>query len=219
MSATDPAGTDVRRTLTRTVALPLAFALLLGAVLVVEVFSLLSLQRWVERTHVVLDEARELEKLLVDQETGVRGFLLTGQDEFLEPYTRAVGRIGPTMDRLDLLAAENPELVAHVRRTRGQHAEWLAFASEALETRRAGRDVTALVRTGRGKQRMDAMRGELDALIAAEQRIRTDRVARGRRAAWVVLGSGAALIVLLGFILALVTRRQVRAVSESYAHS
>ena len=57
MSSTDPAGKDVRRTLTRTVALPLTFALLLGAILVAEVFSLLSLQRWVERAREAVAKA------------------------------------------------------------------------------------------------------------------------------------------------------------------
>ncbi len=42
--------------------------------------------RWVAHTQEVLDLISELQLTLVDAETGVRGFLLTARDEFLEPY-------------------------------------------------------------------------------------------------------------------------------------
>ena len=48
--------------------------------------------RWVAHTNEVLDLTGEVLLAIVDAETGQRGFLLTGRDEYLEPYNSALQR-------------------------------------------------------------------------------------------------------------------------------
>ena len=48
--------------------------------------SLVSNTKWVEHTYTVIEKSTELEKRVLDIETGERGFLVTGENEFLEPY-------------------------------------------------------------------------------------------------------------------------------------
>ena len=58
-------------------------------------------------------------KLVVDAETGQRGFVITGQAEYLAPYRSAVGSIQNQMDQLQALIAGDPaqqSLMADVRR-------------------------------------------------------------------------------------------------------
>ncbi len=57
-------------------------------------------QSWVDHTQQVISEERALLGLLVDAETGERGYLLTRQPGYLEPWTEAQTRIPPTLQRL-----------------------------------------------------------------------------------------------------------------------
>ncbi len=57
-----------------------------SSIVYINIGSLIETSKWVEHTHKVIVNSKRLEKLLVDMETGERGFLIAGKDEFLEPY-------------------------------------------------------------------------------------------------------------------------------------
>ena len=52
--------------------------------------SLIDTYKWVSHTENVIGKANNLVKLLVDQETGFRGFLVSGKENFLEPYKSGI---------------------------------------------------------------------------------------------------------------------------------
>lgn len=54
-------------------------------------------------------QINHLTRLMLNAETGQRGYLLTGQNRYLEPYTSSLGEIGVTMERLKALYASHPE--------------------------------------------------------------------------------------------------------------
>ncbi len=66
----------------------------------------------IEHDAPVIANARHLSKLVVDMETGQRGFVITGQDEFLEPYDNALASFA------DLLDAEDSSGVRPIYRSR-----------------------------------------------------------------------------------------------------
>ena len=55
----------------------------------------------------------------MDAETGQRGFLLTGKDEFLEPYDAARTRLGEDLSRLKRLTEDNQPQQARIQRLEG----------------------------------------------------------------------------------------------------
>src|ERR1700723_3054732 len=61
-----------------------------------------------QHTYQVLQQAEVVNKLLLDAETGQRGFLLTGADRYLQPYSGALTALGPNIARLADLTADNP---------------------------------------------------------------------------------------------------------------
>ena len=65
---------------------PLLFVVALGGVCLWSVGSLIKSTGWVDHTHEVIAEAKAIEASAVDMETGMRGYLLAGQDGFLDPY-------------------------------------------------------------------------------------------------------------------------------------
>ena len=77
--------------------------------------SYLAAVRAVEHTLAVQTAVHSTLTLLVDAETGHRGYLLTGDERFLEPLQGAERDIGARLDRLDLLTHADPKQSRHLR--------------------------------------------------------------------------------------------------------
>jgi CHASE3 domain sensor protein len=105
-----------RKLLSRNIGLPLGVGLL-GAVAFVAVINyLLSAMQWVEHTDRVIGNANETVKLSIDMETGMRGFLLTGDERFLDPYEVAKPRILSSLQSLRGMVEDNPQQVDRIDR-------------------------------------------------------------------------------------------------------
>ena len=89
-----------RQILVTTVLLPLVLLLLLALVLGWQFQRTLREQRRIDHTDRVTALLNELERLVVDQETGLRGYQLTHDPTTLEPYQNAEGALHGTLDRL-----------------------------------------------------------------------------------------------------------------------
>src|SRR5205823_6653230 len=63
--------------------------------------------RHVAHTHEVMTQIALVRSLLEEAETGQRGFLLTGEDSYLEPYQAARDDIGPALEHLKELTHRN----------------------------------------------------------------------------------------------------------------
>ena len=87
--------------------LALALALLNGALANFNINRLASNERWVSHTNAVLFELERISSLVKDTETGTRGYALTGQKIYLEPYNRARLSLG-NLQTLAYLVADNP---------------------------------------------------------------------------------------------------------------
>ena len=88
-------------------------ALIVGAafaVLLVSVTDLRTSERLARHSEEVLAAANQVERLVIDLETGVRGFVITGQDQFLEPWRAAQGALpeaSATLERLTVVQEQH----------------------------------------------------------------------------------------------------------------
>lgn len=115
-----------------------------------------------------------LRNALQNAETGQRGFLLTGEDRYLEPYNEAVPQIPDLLDRVVTVLTPYPEMDAPVAKLRAGVTDKLAELAETIALERAGQreQAMALVETDRGKDAMDEARTLFDGIItAADERI------------------------------------------------
>ena len=120
-----------------------AFSVLL---VVISVISFISYQnilkqsdtaKWVEHTHQVITDGREILKLLIDMETGERGFLITGNDLFLAPFNNAQSPWQNKLSNLMLLVADNPKQVQRLGKIIRLQQQWLDEAATVeISTRR-----------------------------------------------------------------------------------
>jgi len=156
------------------------------------------------RSQEVIAGLEDLLSTMKDAETGQRGFLLTGEDKYLQPYVAAVQHIGSQLDQLKDWArtgqVASGEAMAAARLTR----EKLDELNQAIETRRQnGLDATrALVQSDAGKQIMDDLRSEIGRMEDQKNAELIDlRQRRDAAAGYRTLVTAGASLVTLGFLL------------------
>ena len=107
----------------------------------------------------------ELLQGVVDLETGVRGYALTADPSFLEPYESAQPHIAASLVSLRELVRDRPEQLARVDRVSAMVDDWQgAFAQPVLDGVRSGQNVQPFVRQGLGKRRIEVLRGPYSAI-------------------------------------------------------
>lgn len=163
--------TSFKRVLARNVTLPLAIGVVSVAIFLLIVSYLLSMLQMVERSEHVIRQANEVAKLAVDQESGIRGFLLTGDETFLSPYTISLAKSGPAMQALLKLSEHDPAQVARLRQIVGLQEQWQLYARDAIAVRRADGDIVSFVSSRRGKMIFDEVREQFSQFLAIEQRL------------------------------------------------
>ena len=110
---------NFRNILKRNISLPLGIGALSALIFVGLIFFLLSTLNWVDHTQRVIGNANETAKLSIDMETGMRGFLITGDETFLQPYEIARSRMMTELSGLREMVADNPAQVDRLQAHRG----------------------------------------------------------------------------------------------------
>ncbi|HEX4614237.1 MAG TPA: CHASE3 domain-containing protein, partial [Urbifossiella sp.] len=205
-----------RRLITRAVAVPPLLLGVLALVFLGQIVYLLWAAARVDHTDRVIARSNGLLKLLVDGETGVRGYLLTGDPAFLEPYLVEEAWAASAIEELAGLVTDDTAQAERLRTLRADHAEWRDFARGLIELRRTAGAYLTPVQNQEDKRRMDAMRRQIDVFIRTEEGLREDRSRTAWSATWVVGGTSLGAALLIGGVLAQLTRRQLLHVSESY---
>lgn len=119
--------------------------------------------------------------LVVDAETGQRGYLLTGSEEYLTPYTAAVPKVDSVFNRLRELLVTNgsPAQRATLGRINGLVGQKLAELEASIALyKKDGAAAQALTDTGIGKRTMDEIRAEVDGMAATHRRQFDEATAR-----------------------------------------
>src|SRR5919204_5126575 len=160
------------------VGIGLVVALLVGnaAVAYRNTRQLLEDAGWVAHTQEVLDLTDDVLRTLVDAETGQRGFLITGKENFLEPYHQALARLDQQVRTLKDKTQDNPRQQARVEELEKLTAERLALLKQGIGLRRkSAEEAQALVATGQGKAKMDAVRRLIASMQEEEHGLLRDR--------------------------------------------
>ena len=179
----------------------LLFFLISGAVSFSNVQIMKSDSAKIAHTHDVIVALDTLLSTMLDAETGQRGFLLTGNEKYLQPYDDAVSKVDSALSAIATLTLQQTELgklKAHVEAR-------LAMLKKTIDLRRREGATAALaeVNTDRGKVEMDAIRAQLGTMRQEEVRLRVASLAEMQVAARTAIASGV-FAALLGMALTLV---------------
>ncbi|MCV0404015.1 MAG: diguanylate cyclase [Chloroflexi bacterium] len=174
-------------------------AVVIGAVLSVVIGGSVSHMRdAVERADTLAGEAATLRSALLDQETGLRGYQLTGEDAFLQPYRVGIRAEQGALDAL-LVTAQSEPLVLALREVSQEAEDWRSSWAIPQLSLVAQGDLDAVaeaVATGGGKRRFDLIRGALGRVDLGIGEVRRAAIASiGEAQQFVLVVIGAAVII------------------------
>ena len=138
----------------------------------------------VNHTLMVREQASEMLKLLLDAETGQRGFVATGDEAFLEPYMQAIALLPAASGELRGLVADNRDQTERLGRIDALVAKKRVEMQQAIDMARADPhpDAQRLAILRAGKVAMDQARAQFDAFqkleidLLATRQLWTDRL-------------------------------------------
>ncbi|MCK6584941.1 MAG: methyl-accepting chemotaxis protein [Saprospiraceae bacterium] len=139
----------------------------------------------VNHTNLVISDATALAKAAIDVETGSRGYLLTGDEEFLAPYQSGLADFNRTSAELRRLVDDNPAQLAQLAKIESLHRQWIAQAVEPeINAYRMGNteEAVRMVRAGTGKLILDQLRDEISDFIEEEERLLSARTEDNEKA-------------------------------------
>ena len=196
---------------------PTAVLLIASAFLIfVSSHRLRSSRDLVVHTHEVISTARLLFSGIQDAETGERGYVISQQPEYLQPYREARARIPQLVEKLRELTRENPaqqKRLAELSRRIDNKLAALASTIEALD--QSGFEAArSELMTAAGRESMLAIRRTIDGLIADEQELLALRTAAADETEWRTLMVAMATMLAALFALAIAQLLLVRRNSQ-----
>ncbi|WP_259764065.1 CHASE3 domain-containing protein, partial [Pseudomonas protegens] len=161
----------------------------------------------------VLSQSDALLRSLINVETGMRGYALTGRDSFLEPLEQGEKAFADYYARIKSSTSDNPEQQARLERLKALHDQWLRDDVQGnLDLRRAinagsqpAEAMAAQISAGRDKAKMDAMRQLTSELRDAEkslQHARSQAMDDAKASALAILIGGGLLAAVLAMLVA-----------------
>ena len=183
------------------------------------VIYLLHLNELMNRSDEMIAAAHSVEKLMIDMETGLRGYQVTGDQRFLEPLEIAQREIDGPLNALAAATARDPGQTLAFTALRHDIGSWRTFATEALRPENKiarGRDVAFQLS---GKTMMDAVRTRIADLTEDGRRLRAAQMKAAWRLRWALI-LGLALGAFIGApIAAIWLRRSLGRIGGSYEKS
>ncbi len=165
-------------------------------------------------------QASLVAKLVVDEESGLRGYETTLDTRFLQPYVEAEARLQTELRKLEEIAGSNPEQKRLIEDVRNKHQTWRdAFAVPVIATVRAGGQSNDVELNLRGKSQMDDVRSDINAIIHNDEQHRAARIDLWHRQVRSMLVGIVILALSMGVLIGLFTRSRLHAVSDAYKTS
>jgi methyl-accepting chemotaxis protein len=144
----------------------LALMFVLSGIVFFNVKSLINNTYWVDHTYDVIGKSNALLSYMVDQETGMRGYAVSGDEEFLDPYKEGGERFKEEIAELKNTVNDNPTQVGRLNEIEKNADAWrndvaekfLVLRKEILDGQDEVDKVFELIESGRGKKAMDQIR-------------------------------------------------------------
>jgi methyl-accepting chemotaxis protein len=148
-------------------ALSIVLMATIGVVAYRSINTLSTTSQMVTHTHHVLELLDDVFNVLQDAEIGMRGYVITGDENFLEPYQNAETKIVTVVNDLRTLIADNPAQQKRLVQAEPVIVSKLSLTKRYIDMRKARETeaVTNLVQAGEGQKLMDDLRrifGEME---------------------------------------------------------
>ncbi|HEV7681348.1 MAG TPA: CHASE3 domain-containing protein [Pyrinomonadaceae bacterium] len=200
----------------------------IAALSVRNTFRLKETGAWVDHTNNVIFQLNQVASTITDAESSQRGFLITGQQSYLEPYTRALTSIDGEIQTLKLLTKDNYQQQQRVTELEASVKSRQVSLADAIDkhNQEGFEGAQQTIATGRGKQQMDEIRrrvgeiGRVEEALLASRKAKADASTSTTLATFGVgLATSFVLLLLIFFLLnhQIAERREAEESAKRYA--
>jgi len=204
-----------QRTLRQVLVLPIVACLVLAGVLVWQIHGSNATVGQIENSDHRISVATRIEKLVVDEETGLRGYQVTSDPRLLQPYHDAEASLQESITEFESIAA--PEQLNQLQQFVAEHKLWHeTFAEPIIAIIAAGGRADDDDVNLTGRVRMDSMRNNLGAIVNYSEQHRQARISESRQQTldlYIVL---VILALFIGLFIGLFTRDRMETVSTAF---
>ena len=200
--------------------LPVVALLVLAGALYLQIRNANATVNLIQESDARISQATHIATLVVDEESGLRGYETTGDLRFLQPFLDAESRVQQEIQNLDNMAGSDIDQKNDLMDLREEHKTWRdGFAMPVIGQIRGGGKVNDVDLNLHGKVLMDAVRHDLNDIIQKAENNRTRRIARWHQQVHTLLLALLFLALGMGVLIGLFTRNRLHSVSAAYRTS
>ncbi|ABE44383.1 methyl-accepting chemotaxis protein [Polaromonas sp. JS666] len=190
--------------------LAMVFFVIVGAVSYRSTTQLIEASDLRQHTYEVLSRLAEMELLSADMQNGLRGYVITGEEKYLEPYQTAVGKIDKILQEARKLTEDNLREQRRLDALEPLVKSRIDLARETIDAIRTKGEAAGveLIKTGKGRTLTSEIRKVIDEMEREEKDLLKQRAEAAQNDAdnakqIIVLGTLAALVfaALAGFVI------------------
>jgi methyl-accepting chemotaxis protein len=212
--------TKIRTNLALGFATVSSILLIIISIIYVNFSSVVKSNEWTIHTYKVIQEAELILTSLVNMETGVRGYAITGDTNFLEPYNNGTNDFEKNWENIKLLTSDNNKQQERLDTPYQHKDEWNKIEAEAVIEKRnqvnAGQtdenDVVEFIKLGTGKQSMDTMRQVISEIISDEESlldVRANRLEKTVSSTLLLMVTGGIIALILSAIISILITNNI----------
>ena len=188
----------------------------LSALFIAQMSFITANNHLVDHSDQAISKADNLLKQFVDAETGVRGYVITGNEVFLEPFLSANESIDPQIHDLETFVSKRSEAVSRLEDISALYHRWLGFSESVIEKKRKHQDVTNIIRSEQDKNIMDDLRRRVADFVLIEGNLRKLRAEKAQETTRAVVYITLLTSLIVGVVLAFTGRKQLLDLSRTY---
>ena len=200
--------------------LPVVALLVVAGALYLQIRNANATVNLIQESDARISQATQIAKLVVDEESGLRGYETTSDPRFLQPFLDAESHVQQEIQNLDNMAGADIDQKNDLIDLREEHKTWRdGFAMPVIGQIRGGGKVNDVDLNLHGKVLMDAVRHDLNDIIQKAENNRTRRIALWHQQVHTLLLALLFLALGMGVLIGLFTRNRLHSVSAAYRTS
>jgi PAS domain S-box-containing protein len=203
------------RALRSAILWPAGVIIFTACLMLVMIFILLRVVKWSEHSYAVIAETRSAENEMVDMQSGVRGYLLTGDRTFQSTFAARRAKLDQDFKKLAFLVRDNPSQSNRAQNLILAKNSWFDYARTIIDQRTQG--VTsdpAWMKLGDGL--MNSLRDQFQTFTQVEEDLHDQRIAHVQSAKKALGFAGGALALILALTVGQLVRRQFMGLAINY---
>jgi len=200
--------------------LPVVALLVVAGALYLQIRNANATVNLIQESDARISQATLVAKLVVDEESGLRGYETTGDPRFVQPFIDAEPHVQAEIQNLDNMAGSDIDQKNDIIDLREEHKTWRdGFALLVIAQIRGGGKVSDVDLNLHGKVLMDEVRHDLNDIIHKAEDNRARRIARWHQQVHTLLLALLFLALGMGVLIGLFTRNRLHSVSAAYRTS